>query len=60
MSIVAGASEGRSSTGFAKVVVVLAISVTAYVFGKMTFGRRGHAMTSKAAVGATAVPLRGG
>lgn len=56
---VAGASEGRSSSGFAKVLVVLAISVTAYVFGKMAFGRRGYAMTSKAAVGATAVPLHG-
>ena len=56
---VAGATEGRSSTGFAKVLIVLLISVTAYVIGKMTLGRGGHAMVSKAAVGATAVRLTG-
>ncbi len=51
---VAGASEGRSSAGFAKVLVVLAISVTVYIIGKSTLGRGGHAMTAKAAIGATA------
>ena len=54
---VAGASEGRTSVGFAKVVIVLLISVTVYVIGKNTLGRGGHAMTSKAAVGATAEQL---
>jgi iron(III) transport system permease protein len=57
---VAGASEGRSSAGFAKVLVVLAISVTIYIVGKSTLGRGGHAMTSKAAVGAIAKRLNFG
>ncbi len=55
----AGSTEGKSSAGFAKVMIVLAISVTAYVVGKMTLGRGGYAMTSKAAVGATTVRLGG-
>ncbi len=56
---VAGVTEGKSSLGFAQVLIVLAISVTIYVLGKMTFGRAGYAMTSKAAVGAAAQRLRG-
>jgi iron(III) transport system permease protein len=56
---VAGVTEGRSALGFAEVLIVLAISVTVYVMGKMAFGRSGHAMTSKAAVGATAERLCG-
>jgi iron(III) transport system permease protein len=46
--------------GFAKVVVVLAISASVYALGKLTLGRGGHAMVSKAAVGAVASRLRGG
>ena len=38
---------------FAKVVLVLTVSLLAYVVGKLMFRRSGHAMTSKAAVGAT-------
>ncbi len=53
-------SGGNSSTGFAKVVIVLAISIGAYVIGKSTLGRSSYAMTSKAAVGATATRLRVG
>jgi iron(III) transport system permease protein len=59
---VAGVTEGRSALGFAQVLIVLAISVTVYVTGKMFFGRAGRwggAMTSKAAVGATARRLTG-
>jgi iron(III) transport system permease protein len=56
---VAGVTEGRSSLGFAEVLIVLAISVTVYIMGKMAFGRAGHAMISKAAVGATTQRLSG-
>jgi iron(III) transport system permease protein len=56
---VAGVTEGRSSLGFAQVLIVLAISVTVYILGKVTLGKAGHAMTSKAAVAATATRLRG-
>lgn len=51
---VAGTTEGQSSAGFAKVLLVLAISVAVYITGKLTFGRSGHAMTSKAAVASVA------
>ena len=47
---VAGTAEGNTSLGFAKVVVVLVISVLAYVLGKSVLGRSAYAMTSKAAV----------
>jgi iron(III) transport system permease protein len=57
---VAGATEGRSSIGFAKTVIVLAIAVTVYVLGKSTLGRSAYAMTSKAAVGATTQRLTWG
>jgi iron(III) transport system permease protein len=57
---VAGTTEGRTSAGFAKVIVVLAISVVVYAIGKLTLGRSGYAMTSKAAVGATTQRVRGG
>jgi iron(III) transport system permease protein len=50
---------GQGATGYAKVVVVLAISVGAYLVGKFTLGRGGYAMTSKAAVASTTHRLRG-
>jgi len=57
---VAGTAQGQTSAGFAKVVVVLVISVLAYLIGKTLFGRSGnYAMTSKAAVGAVAKQVRG-
>src|SRR5262249_30901838 len=57
---VAGVSEGRSSAGYAKVLVVLLIAALVYVFGKVTLGRAGgYAMVSKAAVGSVVRPLRG-
>jgi iron(III) transport system permease protein len=53
----AATAGGNSPMGFAKVVIVLAISVAVYLVGKTTLGRSGHAMVSKAAVAATARPL---
>jgi iron(III) transport system permease protein len=55
----AASSTGANSLGFAKVVVVLIISVCAYLAGKTLFGRSGSslAMTSKAAVAPTTRPL---
>jgi iron(III) transport system permease protein len=55
----AATTGGNSSMGFAKVVIVLAISVSVYLMGKTTLGRSAHAMTSKAAIAAVARPVRG-
>ena len=55
----ASAQGGSSSMAFAKAIIILAISVSVYVAGKFTFGRSGHAMTSKAAVAAVATRLTG-
>jgi iron(III) transport system permease protein len=55
----AATTGGNTSMGYAKVVIVLLISVSAYLLGKTTLGRGGHAMISKAAVAAVARPLRG-
>jgi len=46
----AATTGGNSPMGYAKVVIVLVISVSAYLVGKTTLGRSAHAMTSKAAV----------
>lgn len=51
--LLATASAGASSEAAAKVTIVLAVSVLAYVIGKNTLGRQAYAMTSKAAVAAT-------
>jgi iron(III) transport system permease protein len=51
------ALSGDSNLGFAKVVIVLAISVTVFAIGKLTFGRMNYAMTSKAAVASTSKNL---
>ncbi|MCL2648172.1 MAG: iron ABC transporter permease [Phycisphaerales bacterium] len=42
-----------NSRAFAKVVLVLVVSVSAYIVGKLTLGRTSHAMTAKATVGST-------
>lgn len=42
---------------FALVVVMLAVAVVCYLLGKLVLGGRGYAMTSKATVGSTEVPL---
>jgi len=52
------AQSGQGSLAYAKVVIVLLVSVGVYVAGKLTFGRSGYAMTSKAAVVATTQKLR--
>ncbi len=49
--------NGQGATGYAKVVIVLLISVGAYTVGKLTLGRSGYAMTSKAAVASTTTKL---
>ncbi|MGN6366743.1 MAG: ABC transporter permease [Phycisphaerae bacterium] len=54
------AQSGQGSLAYAKVVIVLMVSVSVYVAGKLTLGRSGHAMTSKAAVVSTAKKLRFG
>lgn len=54
----ASVTGGTSSIAFAKVALVLLVSVLAYVVGKLIFGRSAHAMTSKAAVAATSRKLR--
>jgi iron(III) transport system permease protein len=61
----AATSGGSSSAGFAKVFIVLVISIGAYILGKYAFGRQAGgagggalAMTGKAAIAATASPLR--
>ena len=51
------AQNGQGSLGYAKVVIVLLVSVSVYITGKLTLGRSGHAMTSKAAVVSTAKKL---
>jgi iron(III) transport system permease protein len=60
----AATTGGNTSMGYAKVVIVLLISVTAYFVGKTMLGGggggAGHAMVSKAAVAAVARPVRGG
>ena len=48
--MLSAAAGGNSFEGSAKVVVVLTISVLAYLIGKNTLGRQVYAMTSKAAV----------
>jgi iron(III) transport system permease protein len=53
----AAASSGPTASAYAKVVILLLISVAAYLFGKVTLGRSGYAMTSKAAVVATTSKL---
>ncbi len=53
-------STGRGSEAFAKVLVVLVISVLVYVLGKLTLGRHNYAMTSKAAVAQTETQLSWG
>ncbi|HVS71659.1 MAG TPA: iron ABC transporter permease [Phycisphaerae bacterium] len=50
---VAQAIGGENSLGYAKVFVVLLISTAVYLVGKVTLGRSGFAMTSKAAVAQT-------
>jgi iron(III) transport system permease protein len=44
---------GNASFGYAQVLIVLAVSVSVYLIGKQTLGRKAYAMTSKAAVAAT-------
>ncbi len=51
------AQSGQGSLGYAKVVIVLLVSVSVYIAGKLTLGRSGYAMTSKAAVVSTAKKL---
>jgi iron(III) transport system permease protein len=51
--------NGQGATGYAKVVVVLLISVAAYIVGKFTLGRTGDAMTSKGTIAATLTRLTG-
>ncbi len=53
----ATASGDISALTLAKVTMVLAVAVLAYVVGKMIFGRQAYAMTSKAAVAATNTKL---
>jgi iron(III) transport system permease protein len=55
----AATTGGNSPMGYAKVVIVLLISVSAYLVGKTTLGKSSHAMTSKAAVAAVARQVRG-
>lgn len=50
-------AAGRGAEAFAKVLVVLVISVLVYVIGKSTVGRHSYAMTSKAATTQTAKNL---
>jgi iron(III) transport system permease protein len=51
--------NGQGATGYAKVVVVLLISVAAYVVGKFTLGRSGDVMASKGTMTATSTRLYG-
>ena len=44
---------------YALVVVMLTVAVGLYALGRLVFGRRGEAMTTKAAIAATAPRLRG-
>jgi iron(III) transport system permease protein len=46
----ANADLTKGNTAFAKVVIVLLVSVGAFLLGKLTLGRQTYAMTSKAAV----------
>jgi iron(III) transport system permease protein len=55
----AATTGGNTSMGYAKVVIVLLISVSVYLVGKSTLGKSGHAMVSKAAIAATARRVRG-
>ncbi len=50
---------GTSSLAFAKVLIVLAVTVLVYLAGKATVGRQAYAMTSKAAVAASPRRLAG-
>jgi iron(III) transport system permease protein len=52
--------SGQGATGYAKVVVVLVISIAAYVIGKLTLGRTGDAMSSKGTLAASTTRLKGG
>ncbi len=57
----ASTTPGSSPAAFAKVVIVLAISLSAYAIGKGTLGRsRGGGMTSKALVASAATRLSWG
>lgn len=47
-------SAGRGAEAFAKVLIVLLISVLVYAVGKATVGRHSYAMTSKAATNQSA------
>ena len=49
----ASITGGSSPVTMAKITLVLVVALLAYVSGKITLGRQGHAMTSKAAVAAT-------